>query len=227
VRGTYELTFDEINPGSGIADGTATTFTIEARTLAFNGKTLVDPVFVNGGSEWIFKDGNLWYAISRTGGGALNEINVGGPNGTPFYGQYDAGSSSSSGDYNSIGIGQDGRYVGGGFTAVVTDIVGPTTLPDGADLAVQSLTPGQTVEFTFSNNGDLLSPQLTGVFNFSASGPGSSTYLQVRPTDSPAVSDTITIGKAGNELPQSLTLFSVRTGLRTTQVTYTLEVNVP
>lgn len=228
VQGTYELTYFQAAVGSGIADDSTQTFTIGARTLAFAGKTLTNPVFVNGNTnEWIFKDGALWYAVSRTGGGALNEINVAGPGGTPFYGQYSDESSSGDGGYNSIGVGVDGRYVGGGFTATVTDIVGPTTLPDGAALNVQSLALGQTVSFTFSNNGDLLSPDLAGVFNFSSSTPALSTYLQVRPTDTPAVSDTIAIGKAANALPSSLTINSVRAGLRTTQVTYTLEVNIP
>ncbi|MFH1497114.1 MAG: hypothetical protein ABII82_04740 [Verrucomicrobiota bacterium] len=89
VQGTYALTYFEATTGSGIADDSTATFTIAARTLAFGGKTLTNPVFLNGkNDEWIFKDGNLWYAVSKLSSGAFNEINVAGPGGTPFYGQY-------------------------------------------------------------------------------------------------------------------------------------------
>ncbi len=229
MRGTYELTYFEATAGSGIADDSTQTFIIGARSLAFGGKTLTDPVFLNGNTlEWIFKDGNLWYAVSQNNLGGLNEINVGGPNGTPFYGQYsDESSSSGGGGYNSIGIGANGAYVGGGFTARVSNVVGPDTVPSGADLFVQFLPQGEDITFTFSNNGDLLSPNLVGVFNFSADGGTTVTYTQLRPNDNPAVADTITIQKAQNGLPLSLSVYSVRTGTRTTQVTYTLDVNVP
>lgn len=234
MQGTYELTFyiSDTTPIAGVpADETVTTFTIGARTLSFDGRTLTDPIHYNGNPfEWIFKDGNIWWAVSEAANGSLNEINVQGPYSAPsiaFYGQYNDGTGGVGGGYNSIGIGINGEYVGGGFTATVTNVVGPTTMPDGADLAVQSLTMGQTITVTFSNNGDLLSPDLSGVFNFSTSSGISSTYLQVRPSDTPAVADTITLGKGANELPTSMTIFSVRTGMRTTQVTYTLTINVP
>ncbi len=236
MQGTYELTFhiSDTSPITGVpADGTVTTFTIGARTLSFDGRTLTNPIHYNDNPfEWIFKDGNIWWAVSEAVNGGLNEINVQGPYSAPsiaFYGQYNDrdGSGGGDGGYNSLGIGQNGGYVGGGFNATVTGVTGPDTLPDGAHLAVQELTMGQTINISFSNNGDLLSPDLFGVFNFSNSNAASSTYLQIRPTDTPAVSDTITIAKDGNELPVSLTIYSVRTGTRTTQVTYTLDVEIP
>lgn len=236
MQGTHELTFhiSDTSPITGVpADGTITTFTIGARTLSFNGRTLSNPIHYNGNPfEWIFKDGSIWWAVSEAVNGGLNEINVQGPYSAPsiaFYGQYNDrdGSGGGDGGYNSLGIGQNGGYVGGGFNATVTGVTGPDTLPSGTHLFVQELTMGQTINISFSNNGDLLSDDLVGVFNFSSSNAASSTYLQVRPTDTPAVSDTITIAKDGNELPVSLTIYSVRTGTRTTQVTYTLDVNVP
>ena len=235
MQGSYELTFhiSDTAPITGVpADGTVTTFVIGARTLTFNSRTLSNPIHYNGNPyEWIFKDGNIWWAVSQAVGGGLNEINVQGPytgSGNAFYGQYNDGTNGIGGGYNSIGIGLNGGFVGGGFTANVTSVVGPTTMPSGSDLFVQSLTQGQTITVTFSNNGDLLSSDLVGVFNFTSADSTQAVYSQIRPGDSPAVADTITIYKNNDELPQSLVIYSVRTGQdRSTQVTYDLDVNVP
>ncbi|MFA6289181.1 MAG: hypothetical protein WC661_17500 [Opitutaceae bacterium] len=91
MRGTYQLTyFQEESNASAPADGATTTFTINARTLVFNGRTLSNPVFYQGNQyEWLFKDGGITYAASISPGGGLNEINIYPPVGTAgFYGQY-------------------------------------------------------------------------------------------------------------------------------------------
>lgn len=91
MRGTYQLTYfgEQGNP-SAPAEGTTTTFTINARTLVFGGRTLSNPVFYQGNTlEWLFKDGGITYAASISASGGLNEINLYPPVGTSgFYGQY-------------------------------------------------------------------------------------------------------------------------------------------
>jgi hypothetical protein len=91
MRGTYQLTyFQEQGNASAPVDGTTTTFTINARTLVFSGRTLSNPVFYQGNNlEWLFKDGSVTYAASISPSGGLNEINIYPPVGTTgFYGQY-------------------------------------------------------------------------------------------------------------------------------------------
>ena len=95
MRGTYQLTyFQEQGNASAPVDGTTTTFTINARTLVFGGRTLSNPVFYQGNTfEWLFKDGSITYAASISPAGGLNEINIYPPVGTSgFYGQYRAAS---------------------------------------------------------------------------------------------------------------------------------------
>lgn len=239
MQGTHVLKFHKSDTAaiSGVpADGTETTFVLGARTLAFDGKTLTDPIFYAGNKfEWIFKDGSIWWAVSEAVGGGLNEINVQGPytgSGNAFYGQYNDRESNAAAGYNSIGVGQNGGYVGGSFTASVTTVVGPDTMPSGSHLAVQSLTQGQTISVYFSNSGDLTSPDLDGTFTYNASDATSVSYLRSRPSDSPSVADTITIHKNSTTgLPQTLSIYSVRTqvtpSVKSTQATYTLSVNVP
>jgi hypothetical protein len=89
MQGTYNLTYQQASTGGPVANGTQTQFVLTSNTLQFSGKTLTNPVFRNGNmAEWIFRDGNFEYAASRANDNSLNEINVAGVGGTPFYGQY-------------------------------------------------------------------------------------------------------------------------------------------
>lgn len=223
MRGTYELIYFEASTGSGIANDSTETFTINARTLVFGSKTLTNPVFLNGNTlEWIFKDGNLWYAVSQNNLGGLNEINVAGSGGTPFYGQYSDESNTSG-----ISLDEDGKYSAGTtFSAIVTAIV-PFNSGGPSFTSVQTLTMGQTVTFTVSNNGDITGTGLDGIFAFGSATNNNVFYNQLRPGDTPAVSDFITITKDGDGNPESITVDSNRIGLSNdiqtnTSVSYTL-----
>lgn len=123
MRGTYHLTFFQEESGAGVpADGTQTTFTINARTLVFNGRTLSNPVFYQGNEyEWLFKDGNITYAASISNTGGLNEINIYGPVGVPgFFGQYREAAEITL---------TDGRPASGTYTAKV-NFIDPSTATD-------------------------------------------------------------------------------------------------
>lgn len=134
MRGTYQLVyFQEEANASAPADGTTTTFTINARTLVFGGRTLSNPVFYQGNQyEWLFKDGNITYAASISPGGGLNEINIYPPVGTSgFYGQYrEAVVATVSG----------GKPTSGTFTGKVSSIY-----PENAT----AYAVGDTKTFTF------------------------------------------------------------------------------
>lgn len=140
MQGTYSLVFFESASGSGIADGATTQFVIGAKTLAFSGKTLTNPVFRNGNDlEWIFKDGALEYAASIAVDNGLNEINVGGAGGAPFLGQYreaNATVSVSTGEFPS----------GTTLSAVVKQEYLFSSYPESGT----KLTIGETLDFTFA-----------------------------------------------------------------------------
>lgn len=90
MQGTYNLTFHQFGSAGGpVANGTQTQFVLTADTLSFDGKTLSNPIFRSGNTlEWIFRDGNFEYAASIAVNNGLNEINIAGPGGQPFFGQY-------------------------------------------------------------------------------------------------------------------------------------------
>ncbi len=89
LRGSRTLVFTESAAGSNIPAGSSQDFTIGESTLTAGSLELSDPVFRGDStSEWIFTSGSLEYALSSDSGGNFNEINVTGPNGTPFYGSF-------------------------------------------------------------------------------------------------------------------------------------------
>ncbi|MBC8040976.1 MAG: hypothetical protein H7Y06_10565 [Opitutaceae bacterium] len=153
MQGSFALTFDKSDTPaiSGVpADATETTFVIGARTLAFNGRTLTNPIFYNGNAlEWIFKDGAIWWAVSQAVGGGLNEINVQGPysasSANAFYGQYN---DRVPGDTVSVDV--DGKFVAGSFFDALVNSTSEST-----------------------SNPDPQTPKLTGTIQFSITGAGS------------------------------------------------------
>lgn len=158
LQGTHALTFSFAQNNSPVADGTQTTFVIGANTLQVGTKTLSNPIFYNTNqNEWIFKDGNLWYAISKTSAGALNEINLSGPKATPFYGQYNSTPSNTGGGSGSGGsTTTSGGNLAAGTTftrTVKTAIVAPagSTIPAG----VPSYSVGTQVTFTINSSGEI------------------------------------------------------------------------
>ena len=108
IAGTYNLTFTELASGSGIADGTVTTFIVGTDGILKIGTDIVlgTPVFRNGfKTEAIWKDtvNGIEYALSALQAppalpaSVFNEINVGGINGGTFYGQYKLPSGGGTG----------------------------------------------------------------------------------------------------------------------------------
>jgi hypothetical protein len=91
VQGVHKLSFHYPENGAPFAENDTVSFTIGASTLQIGApvnKTLTNPVFRNGSaSNWIFKDGAFEYAVSVFED-SLNEINLVGSAGTPFYGQF-------------------------------------------------------------------------------------------------------------------------------------------
>ena len=96
--GTYNLTYDNAQTGSPVANGTAVQVVIAANnTLCLGGYTLTNPVIRNGnGHEAIWTEGSLGIEISLSSLlNGSNEINVG-PTGGGFYGQLKGSKSSTS-----------------------------------------------------------------------------------------------------------------------------------
>ena len=97
MGGTYNLVYNEINTGSGIANGTTTTFVVATDgTLTLGSTVLSGPYNYKGNTaEIIWRDpaNSLNYALSFLVSGAFNEINVANnknfdETGFQFYGQY-------------------------------------------------------------------------------------------------------------------------------------------
>lgn len=154
MQGTHNLTFTYAQTSSPIAEGTQKTFVIGAKTLAFDSKTLSGPVHRNQNPyEWIFKDGDLEYAVSIRTDNTLNEINVNKTGGTPWYGQYrNTGASGSS------GTGTGGTTGGSSSgTGSASNTIGATTLyyhPNAAAAASQPYGANQAVPFTLTEYAD-------------------------------------------------------------------------
>ncbi len=222
VQGTYNMTFDLLGPsGSGIADGNTETFVIGASSLAFAGKTLTNPVFLNGNThEWIFKDGNLWYAVSQTSGGTLNEINVAGSGGNPFYGQYNVTGGGNGGGGNtgggSITLKADGNLPAG--TSVTLTMTHSSTMPPGtpAPSGVPTFNNGQQVTFTVNAAGNLVVGGTSLSIPFVASITGGTTYVQAIGITGDTNGGSLTLNPTTNQ-PIGATV-SFRRG--TSQITY-------
>ncbi|MAX55088.1 MAG: hypothetical protein CL537_06190 [Alcanivoracaceae bacterium] len=95
--GSHTFKYEEIVPGSGIADGALSTFEIQAgnKLKLPNGTVLSNPVYLNGNQAeaiWLDAATGLSYALSNTLTASLNELNIAkglfGSPGFQFYGQY-------------------------------------------------------------------------------------------------------------------------------------------
>jgi len=97
--GTYNLTYSMSASGGPFSNSQAVTLVVGSdNSLCVDGKTLSSPVLRNGNAhEAIWKDtsASVEYALSSLVNG-FNEVNVGGLNGSPFYGQLQGSKSSDS-----------------------------------------------------------------------------------------------------------------------------------
>lgn len=97
--GTYNLTYSMSAAGGPFSNSQAVTLVVGSdNSLCVDGKTLSSPVLRNGNAhEAIWKDtsASVEYALSSLVNG-FNEVNVGGLNGSPFYGQLQGSKSSDS-----------------------------------------------------------------------------------------------------------------------------------
>lgn len=184
IQASYDMTFTESTIGAGIVDGSEQTFTVGETTLNFSGRTISNPVFRNGNTnEWIFKDGSFEYALSQTAATQINEINVTGPAGAPFYGRYRV---TTPGDGGIVllpnGNLPPGTTVTLGMTSSEVSGIEP---PDG----VPVFTIGQLVTFTVNSSGALIADSLS--IPFQSTNAGNPVYLQMIGT--PLNLDTATL----------------------------------
>lgn len=202
LQGTYSLVFF---PGfdtaiAGVpAAGTQTSFVVGARTLAFSGKTLTNPVFFNNNTlEWLFKDGSITYAVSISGSGGLNEINLYGAIGATgpvgFFGQYrTAVATTLSG----------GKVTSGSFTATTGFVSTPTGFP-----AASAIAAGTTGTFTFGAT-TLFFDGVTFTFSSIDSTPGNDTAFHIYTASVGGQTDTIRVGVATAGSSTFVTSFTV------------------
>ncbi len=99
--GTYSLSYDQINSGGPFASGAEVTLVLRSdNVLCVDGQQFSNPVFRNGNQVeaiWSDADGGFEYAVSNFQS-TFNEVNVSGPNFSPFYGQLSGSKVSSSED---------------------------------------------------------------------------------------------------------------------------------
>ena len=159
LQGTRTLAFQAVQSGLVEYDGSQTTVIIAASTLQIGDKLLTNPVFIDGNTnEWIFKDDDKWFSFSQTSGGALSEILLTGPHGTPFYGVFAPADSDrfvggagavlvssgalqlTSGDLTKSPVGTITQVTTvpmlGNLTPTLVLSSGPTTLPVGGVLSL-------------------------------------------------------------------------------------------
>lgn len=95
--GTYNLTYSLFGAGGPLEDDQAVTLVVGTdNSLCVDGKTLSSPILRNGNQHeaiWLDSATNAEYALSSLVDG-FNEVNVGGPGGSPFYGQLQGSKSS-------------------------------------------------------------------------------------------------------------------------------------
>jgi hypothetical protein len=230
MRGSYDLTFHKSDTAAiaGVpADGTQTTFVIGVRTLAFNGKTLTDPVFYNGNElEWLFKDGNIWWAVSKALDGGLNEINVQGPysaSRVAFYGQYNDRPPGGA----PLEVDGDGKFVpNSSFSAALNS----TSETSSSTPYPQTPKITDTTFFSVLSDGSLqMSVGSGGVFSsytlpFVSANASTVTYQFVE-AGTPDKDYTAVIDKDGDNQPTTITVTFIQTnGVRTTTNIYGLIV---
>lgn len=128
--GTYETTYASFNASSPFATGDKFTLVIGSdNSLCVNGLALSNPVFSNGNTvEGIWKDAanSLEYAVSNFNTG-FHEVNVLGPNRSPFYGQL---SGSKVSDATTCGTASEPTTTTTPMTTTpTTTTTTPTTTP--------------------------------------------------------------------------------------------------
>lgn len=207
IHGTYEMTFAESAAGSGITDGSSQSITIGADSLNLGGKVLSSPVFRGGNTaEWIFKDGTVEYALSLSTGTQINEINVTGAAGTPFYGRY----RIPVNDGTIVLLGNGNLPPGTTFTLGMVS----SELQGGSEPAgVPVFTSGELATFTVSESGALSIAGLTLPFVESSSGilnylqvlsvadfSGNSASLTLDPTTNVPISATVGFARNGDTI---------------------------
>ena len=100
-QGTYTTSFDLINGGGPFSANEQVVFVLGANnTLCINGLVLTDPVHPAGNpaeAVWTDSSNNVSYAFSNLTT-SFNEMNVSGPNFSPFYGQLGGSKTSDSTD---------------------------------------------------------------------------------------------------------------------------------
>ena len=96
--GTYDLTYDSINPGASFANGDKVTVVVGSdNSFCINGESLTSPVLLNGNpaeAVWFNTPANVAYALSNLTG-SFNEINVLSAS-LAFYGQLKGSKVSDS-----------------------------------------------------------------------------------------------------------------------------------
>lgn len=116
--GSHTFKYEEIVPGSGIADGALSTFEIQAgnKLKLPNGTVLSNPVYLNGNKAeaiWLDATTGLSYALSNALTATLNELNIAkglfGSPGFQFYGQYSP-FVEADGDVPAALAAMDGTY---------------------------------------------------------------------------------------------------------------------
>lgn len=116
--GSHTFKYEEIVPGSGIADGALSTFEIQAgnKLKLPNGTVLSNPVYLNGNKAeviWLDAATGLSYALSNALTATLNELNIAkglfGSPGFQFYGQYSP-FVEADGDVPAALAAMDGSY---------------------------------------------------------------------------------------------------------------------
>lgn len=116
--GSHTFKYEEIVSGSGIADGTLSTFEIQAgnKLKLPNGTVLSNPVYLNGNKVeviWLDAASGLAYALSNAQTATLHELNISrgmfGSPGYQFYGQYSP-FVEADGDVPAALAAMDGSY---------------------------------------------------------------------------------------------------------------------
>ena len=122
------LSYDLINNGGPFSAGQEITLVLGAdNTLCISGQSLGNPVFRNGNqAEAIWKDETNGFELAVSNfNGSFNEVNVGGANFSPFYGQLTGSKTSDSttcGSGSGSGNGPNGNGAAPEITATMNAI---------------------------------------------------------------------------------------------------------
>jgi hypothetical protein len=191
IQASYDMTYTQTALGSGIVDGSSRTFTVGESTLSFNGRTISNPVFRNGNTnEWIFKDGSIEYALSQTTATQINEINVTGPAGTPFFGRFRTTPAGGGG----IVLLPNGNLPPG--TTVTLGMTSSEVTGTEAPVDVPVFAVGEMVTFTVNSSGTLVVKDLN--IPFQSANEGNPLYVQLLGTPLSLNSATLILDTTSN-----------------------------